>query len=65
MEIVDFFEIILNFVKMNKIRDIGVLLNSQKQTEQQQSRLCLSTMIAVIMIFAKHGLAFRKEVLRE
>ena len=55
----------MNFVKMNKIRDNGVLLNSQKQTEQQQSRQYLSKVISVIEIFASYGLAFRKEVLRQ
>ena len=50
-------EAILNFIKMGKTRDIGVLLNFQKQTKQQQNR----ELIAITKVIAGQGLAFRRE----
>ena len=51
------FFIYLNFIKMGKTRDIGVLLNFQKQTKQQQNR----ELIAITKVIAGQGLAFRRE----
>ena len=40
-------EAILNFIKMGKTRDNSVLLNCQKQKEQQQNGECISKIIVV------------------